>query len=181
MYTRPHKMNNPRKSPRAQWIDYDAGTYFITICTKNRRHYFGFIRNGEMILSEIGKIVDYELSHAAEHHPDIEIPLYVVMPNHIHAIVRCNADMAECVPNEQRNPNPACRANADMARHVPTLTKYVASFKSAVSKMSRILLPEFRWQPRYHDHLIRGDRDGNNIVNYIINNPQNWNKDCFNS
>ena len=28
---------------RALWHDYNGGAYFITICTKNREHYFGDI------------------------------------------------------------------------------------------------------------------------------------------
>ncbi len=30
-------------SARAYWHDYNGGIYFITICTKNREHYFGEI------------------------------------------------------------------------------------------------------------------------------------------
>lgn len=35
-----------RKSPRADFHDYSGGDYFITICTKNKSHYFGEITNG---------------------------------------------------------------------------------------------------------------------------------------
>lgn len=38
---------------------------------------------------------------------------------------------------------------------------------------------EFAWQPRYHDHKIRGVQDGNNISDYIENNVYNWESDCF--
>lgn len=170
---------NPRKTPRAQWIDYDGGTFFITICTHNQAHFFGKIMNGEMILSQIGEIVEFELSNPGLHHPEIQIPLFVVMPNHLHAIIRVNVDISHDIPINQRNPNPALRGNADMARHVPTLSKYIASFKSSVTKQARPINPDFGWQSRYHDHLIRGNKDGNRIADYIINNPQNWDKDCF--
>jgi len=30
--------------------------YFVTICTKDRRHYFGEIINGKMNLSKIGEV-----------------------------------------------------------------------------------------------------------------------------
>ena len=42
------------------WDYRNAGAYFITICTKNRAHYFGEITDGEMQLSQIGKIVENE-------------------------------------------------------------------------------------------------------------------------
>lgn len=171
--------DNPRKTPRAKWINYDVGLFFITICTMNYIHFFGNIHDGEMRLSAIGKIAEHELSHPEIHHPEINIPLFVVMPNHIHAIINVSPRLTHATPIEQRNPNSSMRVNPDMARHVPTLSKYIASFKSAVSKQARFLDHNFGWQSRYHDHLIRGIEDRKMIVNYIINNPMNWTKDCF--
>ena len=44
-------------SSRLQNWDYsDNGYYFITICTKERKHYFGEIINLKMQLSKIGEI-----------------------------------------------------------------------------------------------------------------------------
>ncbi len=42
------------------WDYKQEGIYFITICTKNREHFFGHINNGKMILSDMGKIVELE-------------------------------------------------------------------------------------------------------------------------
>jgi putative transposase len=39
--------------------------------------------------------------------------------------------------------------------------------------------PEFDWQDRFHDHVIRNEREYWAIKNYIINNPRNWAKDKF--
>jgi hypothetical protein len=48
-------------SNRLQGYDYGSfGYYYVTICTQNREHYFGEIMNGEMQLSEIGKIAQLE-------------------------------------------------------------------------------------------------------------------------
>ncbi|WP_286430210.1 hypothetical protein [Myroides odoratimimus] len=45
-------------SNRAQWWDYsNNGTYFITICTKDRINYFGTIQQEEIILSPLGHSV----------------------------------------------------------------------------------------------------------------------------
>lgn len=53
-------------SARAQWWDYGwNGAYFITICTADKEHFFGEIKNGKMILSQTGVIADilwYETS-----------------------------------------------------------------------------------------------------------------------
>ncbi len=54
------KFKSKYRIPSARLINWDYGSegmYFITICTKNREHFFGEIRNGEMQLSEIGAIV----------------------------------------------------------------------------------------------------------------------------
>ena len=175
-------MEQYRKTPRASWIDYEAGCFFITICTKNRLHYFGKIVNGEMILSKIGEIVEYHLQNVTTFNPDIEIPLHVVMPNHVHLIVIVGTSLRDVDndnPIDQRNPNPALRANPTCQRHVPTLSRYIRSFKASVTVEARKINQDFGWQSRYHDHLIRGHKDGNKIYEYIENNPINWNTDCF--
>lgn len=78
------------------WDYASCGIYFITICTRNREHYFGQIRKKEkdtehfeMQLSEIGKIVESEWARTPEVRPDMNIDLgeYQVMPNHFHAIL----------------------------------------------------------------------------------------------
>ena len=49
-----------RKSIRLPGYDYSAeGGYFITIVTKDRQHLFGEVVNGEMMLNELGKIVQF--------------------------------------------------------------------------------------------------------------------------
>lgn len=171
-------MSNPRKSPRAQWIDYDAGVFFITICTRNLKPYFGEIVDGRMILSEIGRLVDFELSNPQLHHRGIEVFQYVVMPNHLHAIISIERDSL-CPDSRQRDPNPSMRANPNEIRHVPEMTKYIIALKSAVTRQARKFRKDFGWHSRYHDHRIIGVHDMNRISEYIENNPINWAKDCY--
>lgn len=172
-------MEQYRKTPRARFIDYDSGDYFITICTKDRKHYFGEIVDSEMRLTAIGKFVNNQLEKCSEYCPALSIPVFVVMPNHIHFIVVLSGEAATN-GFEQRTPNAALRANPTCQRHVPTLSKYISSLKGAVSKHAKSLGMEFGWQTRYHDHVIRGIREGNNISDYISNNVAKWHEDCFN-
>jgi putative transposase len=73
----------------ATWWNYASkGIYFITICTDNRVHYFGSIEDGNMILSEIGLIVQHEWDRSLGIRKELFCDLYVMMPNHIHAILR---------------------------------------------------------------------------------------------
>lgn len=172
-------MEQYRKTPRARFLDYDSGEYFITICTKDRKHYFGEIEGSIMKYSVIGSFVNEQLGKCSELCPSISIPVYVVMPNHIHFIVVLPEEAASN-GYEQRTPNAALRANPTCQRHVPTLSKYISSLKGAVTKHAKSLGIEFGWQSRYYDHLIRNGRDGNRIGEYIINNVAKWQEDCFN-
>ncbi len=90
-------------SARAYWHDYNGGVYFVTICTKNREHYFGEIthcrdvaRNvstePQMQLSPIGQYAYEQFMNVKSHYPYAEIPLFVIMPDHIHAIVTIDGE-----------------------------------------------------------------------------------------
>ena len=77
-------------SARLQHWDYGSpGLYFITVCTKNRKHYFGEISNDEMILNDLGFFVQSEWIKSPEIRPDMNLELgeFVVMPNHFHGIM----------------------------------------------------------------------------------------------
>ncbi|MDD4217951.1 MAG: hypothetical protein PHZ24_11525, partial [Bacteroidales bacterium] len=70
-------------SARLQTWDYASnGAYFITICTKNRVHYFGKIENEKMILSNVGVITDLLWYEIKNHAKNVELGQFVVMPNH---------------------------------------------------------------------------------------------------
>src|SRR5690554_8149802 len=76
------------ESARAQWWDYGwNGAYFITICTKNREHFFGEIKEGKMALSRLGVIADVLWHEIPNHSKYAELGDFVVMPNHIHGIL----------------------------------------------------------------------------------------------
>lgn len=176
-------MEQYRKTPRAQFLDYEDGVYFVTICTQGRKHYFGEIFDNEMHLSEIGKFAQLQLDQASRFCDNIDVSLFVVMPNHIHVIIRvtCRDMPSACVDSDilQRSPNPSLRSNATCQRHVPTLSRYISSLKGSITKFAKSHQIEFEWQSRYHDHFIRGNRDGNKISEYIINNVARWHEDCF--
>ncbi|WZL87659.1 transposase [Salinimicrobium sp. 3283s] len=79
------------KSARLESWDYRwNAAYFITICTANRKHYFGEIKNGKMEFSPTGVIADI-LWHEIPHHASgVELGNFIVMPNHIHGILILN-------------------------------------------------------------------------------------------
>jgi len=151
-----------RKNIRAEFHNYSGGDYFITICTRDMKHYFGEIINNEMCCSELGKYADEVMRTLSTHYGYIEVPLYVIMPNHVHAIIH--------IRKQDTAPVPTIRS---------ALGVVVGGYKQAVTRYARRNDIEFCWQSRYHDHIIRGIHDGNLIAEYIENNVARWASDCF--
>jgi len=78
-------------SIRYRGHDYSGpGRYSVTICTKNKNHYFGEIQNGKMFLSGNGKIVQQLLIELSTHFPFVELDEYIIMPDHVHVIIIIN-------------------------------------------------------------------------------------------
>ena len=182
-------------SARLQTWNYawDAA-YFVTICTKNREHFFGEIENAIMNLSAIG-IIANDLWHEIKNHArNIQLGEFIVMPNHIHGIVildgndggddvgtlgivetghalslRPNPQSTPQTPGQQRFQNPGKNS----------LSSIIGSYKSAVTKHAHRLKFNFDWQSSFHDHIIRDDKSFQNISPYIKNNVQNWSDDRF--
>ena len=153
-----------RKSPRATFHNYSNGDYYVTICTKCKKHYFGEIIEGKMYLNTIGEYCKLQLDVISAHYPYATIPLYVIMPNHIHAIICIESDF------EPRTHEPC----------VPTrslLSRLVGGFKRSITLFARDKKLEFNWQSRYYDHIIRDVKDRNEIAKYIEDNITRWELD----
>jgi REP element-mobilizing transposase RayT len=92
---------------RAQWCDYNSnGAYFITICTQNRVRYFGGIQDGQMILSEIGKLVHQFWMEIPNHFPHIRLGEFVIMPDHMHGILILDRNSRSDVSPKHRDNSP---------------------------------------------------------------------------
>lgn len=182
-------------SVRAKWHDYNGGIYFITICTKNHDHYFGSINDGAVHLSEIGKYADENLKNVALHYPCAEIPLFVVMPNHLHAIViidggndggngndagNVETRRASSLQPEQPPQTTKNEKMQNISKEQSLLSICIGGFKSAVTKFANENKIDFAWQARFHDRVICNSNEMNRIVNYIENNVSRWDSDCYN-
>ncbi len=185
------------RSARAEWWNYAGnGVYFITICTAGREYYFGEIKNGVMILSEMGCIVQQEWDKSFEIRTELFCDAFVIMPNHIHAILRIENNDSNVVGTHGRA-SPHSRAYLQPPKPIPdpiqppqshgvayrppkSISSFVAGFKSVATKR----INEFRkmpkspvWQSRFYDRIIRNDAEYNRIRKYILDNPQKWDKD----
>ena len=182
---------------RAWWHDYDGGAYFITICTKGREHYFGEIEDGKMVLSEIGDYSRQCIEQITQHNPYAEIPLYVIMPNHLHLIVfivetvhapspknHPFKDNLETVHAPSLQHSRWKNDNVDKEMQFISKKKHrlavtIGSLKSAITHFANQNAIDFAWQPRFHDRIIRDQPEMNRIATYIENNVANWKDDEF--
>lgn len=59
------------------------------------------------------------------------------------------------------------------------ISRIIRWYKGRCSFEIRKINADFKWQSRYHDHIIRNTKSFENIQNYIVNNPKNWKEDKF--
>jgi putative transposase len=158
----------------ARLVGYDYGTngmYFITICTRNRQPWFGLIGEADPILipTAIGQIVIDCWQAIPDHFPFVEVDAFQLMPNHLHGIIWINKpDYADWQPNQF---GPQSR----------NLGSIIRGFKIGVTQQARLTMPDFSWQARYHDRVIRDDDELHRIRTYIDANPANWAADRENA
>ena len=161
-----------RKLNRLSGYDYStAGSYFITICIKNRECMFGEILDGEMKLNESGKITDEQWKWLFQQYNYIRMDEYVIMPNHFHGIIHIvvgNGNIDDVGNGRDRS----------LHRKIKPIPELIGAFKTTSSKLiHRNGNIEFHWQKSYHDRIIRNERELYRIQKYITNNPKNWNRD----
>jgi putative transposase len=181
-------MKSERKNIRLKNYDYASeGWYFVTICTKDREYFFGEIMGDEIIYTETGKQALKFWKEIPQHFSNVVLNEYQIMPNHVHGLVGILSnggngcrDVACNVPTTTYNV-PVPDKNQHMASISPkkgSLSTIIRSFKSAVTNWcNKNNHPEFGWQSRFHDRIVRNEQEFYAIRNYIIANIANWNKD----
>lgn len=180
-------------SARLPGWDYSSpGAYFVTICTRNRICWFGSVRSGKMYLSDIGKIVFDEWIKTAEIRTNVLLDEFVVMPNHFHGIliIKNDNDKTDATVATTRRVVATTTNNIDHineSQSKPTLKpnslgSIIGQFKSVCTKQIRKMgYDGFRWQERFHDHIIRNEPEFKRIKYYIRYNPQKWGDDRYHS
>jgi putative transposase len=186
--SRYHQFLTSRRSRRHRDHDYsEPGRYFVTICTKDRRTYFGEIRDGIMGLNDLGWIAHACLEALPAHIDDIEMGAFIVMPNHVHALIGLMPEDDGVAP---LHATAQLDTKARRYRRGPGITPpsppaagslgtVVRSYKSAVTRLIRRAGFEFAWQPRFHDHVVRNERALHRVHDYIVDNPARWRDDRF--
>lgn len=60
---------------------------FLTLCTHERQHFFGEIKNNKMELNESGRMIESVWAEIPDYYPKYSTGEFVVMPNHFHDII----------------------------------------------------------------------------------------------
>ena len=230
-------------STRAPWWDYgNDAAYFVTVCAKNKRHYFGEIIGDFMHKSPVGEIAENHWKEIPGRFKYIRLGKFVVMPNHIHGIIIINKENDSSnknfinkdflkvetrliasllsknqisgtdIPSENSiygkegysknqmfesqsgsfpdkkleylpQSSPTANRGGVTGIHNPmlhqNLSRAMRWFTGRVSYEVHKTNPDFSWQGRFHDHIIRNMKEFKSATFYILSNPMNWKDDQF--
>ena len=167
------KMTNgyeKRKHSRLKTYDYtNSGCYFITFCTKDRAHVLssivgrGALTPPRVELTNIGKIAAEVIERTSVVYPGISIDNYVIMPNHVHLLIRISP-----VDGGVRAPRPTENGSV-------SITEVIKAMKSITTRKIGTKI----WQRSFYDHVIRNDEDYQTRFRYIKENPAKWQQDKY--
>lgn len=169
-----------RKSIRLKNYDYSSnGYYFVTICTQNREKLFGEIVGATLRgrPNNPDKIIVKWLLESENKFKDIKIDEYIVMPNHIHFIIKRTGDHIGSTGDHTGSTgdhigSPLLRDIIGWFKTMST-NEYIAGVKDGRFMPFKGRL----WQRNYYEHIIRNYDDYINIAEYIQNNPLKWEED----
>jgi putative transposase len=166
---------------RLKTWDYGSnGSYFVTICTQNREHYFGEIVPVQNITpqqlesSPIGKIAHQYWMEIPNHFPFVLLDEFIIMPDHVHGILTIEkAQYFEKVQyfGEAQYFAPLPNTFGPQSQNLASI---IRGYKAGVKKYATMNNITFGWQSGYHDHIIRSERERQAIRRYIQNNPAKW-------
>jgi putative transposase len=165
------RVNNHRRSLRLKDYNYaNPGAYFVTICTRDRPPLLGDIIEGDMRLTDYGRIVNQEWKISAKIRREITLDTFVLMPNHIHGIIFIN----------ESDVGATGRSPVRSGLRQGFLGSFLSGFKSATTKRINDLRKTPGapvWQRNYYEHVIRNEQSLHRIREYVANNPQRWDFD----
>ena len=200
------KYKNKYRNDSARIKNWDYGSpgyYYVTICTKYRRCYFGEVVMCDGIerthwagwCDGIVGTHDYAslppTAHASQspaaHPPHVMVRLttigkiahqnWTAIPNHFPFVV---LDEFIVMPDHIhgilcfKKPGYRGRNRNVFGPQSQNLASVMRNYKGATKAYATLHNIEFAWHHRYHDDVIRSRKELDNIRKYIKNNPAKW-------
>jgi putative transposase len=169
-----------RRSIRLKRYDYSqSGAYFVTIVTHERKCLFGKIEDGEVRLNDVGRMAEEAWIEVPNHYSGVECDTFLIMPNHIHAVIVLVGAGHRARPEPNRQPRGVAPTRNALALSLPDV---VHRFKTLTTKRYTDGVKQFGWnsfsgrlwQRNYFEHVIRNDESLDRIREYILDNPMRW-------
>jgi putative transposase len=173
-----------RRSIRLKSYDYSLpGAYFVTMCTEKRKCTLGEIVDRKFEPSRAGRIVKESWFELPYHYAGLELDAFVVMPNHVHAVIILQDPFLPAVLRSPIHTVGAGLKPAPSPHRRRTLSEVVRAFKTFsarhINKAQRTPGRAF-WQRGYFEQIVKGEKALFEIRGYIANNPGNWDADTDN-
>ena len=148
------------------WDYSNEGWYFVTICTKDKKHSFGDVKWETMQLSKIGeKTLDF-WNETSCYFKNILIDEFMIMPNHLHGILIIKHKIDTNIQRTERKFGLLPKNSISSA---------INHFKGKTTKWcKKNNYPDFDWQDNHYEHIIRDETSLKKIRQYIFYNPQRW-------
>jgi putative transposase len=181
-----------RRSVRLDGHDYaQPGSYFVTVCTRDRACLFGHVVNGEMHLNDAGEVVRRCWEDIPHHFPFVELDASVIMPNHVHGVIVITEPPPTPPGKGEASVPPGTSgdlsgSHASPLRQRPIGTQpgspsaIVQNFKSISTReinAARSAPGTPLWLRNYYEHVVRNDAELAAIQEYIVANPARWDDD----
>ena len=139
-----------------------------------------------MQLSPVGALADQYWRDIPDRFPYAQWDAWVVMPNHVHGILMIDRPRIgrDAINRVSTNTGTGTNKTGGITRHHnpmlhDNVSRIIRWYKGRTTFESRKINPDFTWQTRFYDHIIRDDTSWRNIRAYIENNPVNWKEDQF--
>jgi putative transposase len=145
-----------------------------------------------MVLNDTGCIARDNFLNVSSHYPDVCIPQFVIMPNHIHLLVDINGeyhlhegrgDGVHTVSTEHTGEGyKGPEINTKMqqiAQKKGRLSVVIGGLKRAIKHEANLHRLPLIWQTRFYDRIIRSQEELNGISQYMANNVERWHLDSL--
>lgn len=152
-----------KKPLRYKGHDYRAPCcVHVTIRTHNRQRLFGGITRNGVNLNQAGTFAEASLLALHSEAAGIAIDTYIVMPDHVHAIIVLGT-------------NPLVRTTESIPDVVRRFkVRVMRSWPKGIAEGRWDRYDTHLWHPSYYDTLIRNDRHLETTRAYILANPARW-------